>query len=550
LVGFALIPAAAIAAPVALDSPNQGDSPLVAFDHLTGTTYVAWTAANDAGIDLCVIAANASGCTGGAPVVLTDAAEGLTSDAAPEIAGLVVQPNGEAVVLGSTAQGGIGTVAWASAPGGAGFLSAGNGLQNGGKPISDVSLFYTTGNAVPLGNSDVGLLDDYGDTFSDSPLAGPESPLITGEDGNSNTAGPFPRKSLTTSGAEIGAEPTPGVPGSETVLAVGDNYADSSYNPPGCFNYAASGYAVKLGTINGTSNAAGTLNSLNSQGLAIPDYGVLECSAESPVVASGGDDGMGVLEQEGPGISGQGKDVTMDWRPFNATSTGGSFGAPVELQDLTSHILVDAEDLQVVDDSTNGVYAEWKDEQGLVLDYSPNGGVTWYPPVLGPTLSPDSESPSDPEIVGLGSGVFDLVYDHDPGSGTQIYSDVLPYSSLVSSPVTVPGSTTATSTSFSITVVCSSACSVTITVTVPGGSGARAGLKNSAKAVTIATGKFSLTAAGKHKITLKFTSKGKTLLTKDHGRIKGNILALDKAPFGTFKDTKVFRITEKTKKKK
>jgi hypothetical protein len=527
-----VIPAAAMAKPVALDSPNDGASPLVAYDHGTGATYVAWgdgDSPNATGIELCVIAANATGCTGGSPVTLSDPYV-TQLDGTVGIAGLVVEPNGEAVVLGSTSQGGVGTVAWASAPGGSGFFAPGNGLENGGQPISPVSLYYTTGNAVSLGDGDVGLLDDYGDFFSDSLLAGPESPLITSTDGNSNTAGNFNRKSLDSAGAEIGAEPTPGVPGSETVVAVADNYADQSYKPPGCFNYAASGYGVTVGTVNGASNAAGTLN-----GEGIPNYGVLHCSAAGPVIASGGTHGMGVLEEEGPEISGQGKDITMDWRPFDATSTGGSFGAAVKLQDITRYVVVDAFDLQVVDDATAGVYAEWKDEQGLMLDYSPNGGVTWYPPVVGPKLSPDSETPSDPEIAGLGSGVFDLVYDHDPGSGTRIYSDVIPYRSLVSRPVTVPRSARARSTSFPITVVCSSACSVKIAVTLPG----------KGKGITLATGKFSIKAAGKHKITLKFTKAGRKLFAKDHGKLKGTILATDKAPFGTFKDMKVFRITKK-----
>jgi hypothetical protein len=432
--GMALLPAAAQAGPpIALDAPNAGSSPLVAYDPGTATTYVAWSNVNNGtppdtgGIALCVVAANATGCTGGTPVILTDPSR--TGDAAPSIAGLVVEPNGSVVVLGSTAQGGVGTLAWASAPGGNGFLTGNNGLENGGNPISPVSLFYTTGNAVSLGNSDVALLDAYGDYFSDSAFAGPESAAI--KTSNANPGGPFPRKSLDSAGAEVGAEPTPGVTGSETVVGVGDNYADGSYNPPGCFNYAASGFGVSVGTVNGTSNAAGTLNAAG-----IPSYSVLDCSAEAPVIASGGTDGMGILEEEGPGVSGQGTDITIDWRPFLATATGGTFGAPVELGDLTSHVLVGAGNLSVVDDSGTGVYAEWKDQQGLVLDYSPNGGANWEPPVVGP--APDSQSPGDPEIIGIGNGVFELAYDHNPGTGTQIYVQTLNYAELLPvTPVTV-----------------------------------------------------------------------------------------------------------------
>jgi hypothetical protein len=528
---FMLIPGAAFAKPIILDSPNDGSAPLVAYDHGTGTTYVAWgngTSPNAAGISLCVIAANQSGCTGGAPVTLSDPFVTQVGGTVG-IGGLVVEPNGDAVVLGSSSQGGVGTVAWASAPGGAGFLSAGNGLQNAGMPISGVSLYYTIGNAVSLGDSDVGLLDDYGGFFSDSLFSGPASPAITATDGNSNPGGYFTRKPLDAAGADVGAEPTPGVPGSETVIGVADNVGGDSYRPPGCTNTAATAYGLSVGAVNGSSNAAGTLN-----GEGIPNYGVLDCSARAPAIASGGNKGMGVLEEEGPGLSG-GTDIRMVWRPFNATSTGGSFGGPVKLQDVTNHVVVSAFDVSVVEDATAGVYAQWVDEQGLVLDYSPNGGVTWYPPVIGPRLSPDAQAPTDPQIVGLGSGVFDIVFDHDPGSGTRIYSDVVAYKSLVSRPLTLPGrAKDKSSAKFPITAVCSSACSVTVTVTGAG----------KAKALKIATGKFSIKAAGKHKFTLKFTRAGRKLFVKDHGKLKGTILGIDKAPFGTFKDTKLFRITK------
>jgi hypothetical protein len=454
LTALAGLPASALAqAPIALDAPDNGSEPLVAYDPTTATTYVAWSNTNNGtppdtgGIDLCVVANDATGCTGGTPVILSD--PHYKGSAAPRIAGLVVQPKGEAVVVGSTAQGGVGSIAWASPAGGNGFLTGDNGLENGGNPISPVSLFYTTGNVVALSNSDVGLLDDYGDYFSDSPFAGPETPASIAKP-NSNPAGPFPRKPLETGGPEIGAIPTPGVAGSETVVAVGDNYADSSYNPPGCVNYASSGFGVSVGKVGGTGS--GTLNIKG-----IPNYGVLDCSAENPVIASGGTDGMGILEEEGPGVSGEGTDITMDWRPFLATATGGTFGAPVELTDLTSQVLVGVNILSVVDDSGTGVYALWTDEQGLVLDYSPNGGANWYPPVLAPPLinsSGDELTQGDPVIAGVGNGVFELAYDNNLGIGNQDYLQTLNYADLLPvTPVTVAtNQTSGTSTGPNLTI--------------------------------------------------------------------------------------------------
>jgi hypothetical protein len=420
---------------LALDVPDNGSPAQIAYDPTTGTTYVAWDAPSSSGdtpgIDLCVYPAGATTCEGGGPVLLQDTADGLTGDAAPDIAGLVVMKDGEAVVLGSTAQGGVGTLSWASVAGGGGFLSGTNGIQHSGSPISPVSLYYTTGNAIQLSSTDVGLLDDYGDNFSDSQVAGPESPTISAS-GNANIAGPFPRKALDTAGPEIGAEaaPPPAPAGTEIVVAVGDNYADGGYNPPGCYNYAASGFGVSVGTVNGTSKATGTLNSKG-----IPNYGVLDCAAEDPVIASGGTDGMGVLEEEGPSLSGQGSDLTMDWRPFVATVTGGSFGAPVELQDLTSHVLVDVDSLSVVDDSGTGVYAMWEDEQGLVVDYSADGGANWDGPVPVPALS-NGAAQGNPVIAGVGGGTIELAYDNSISSGDQVYLQTIN---------AIPPTTTATS---------------------------------------------------------------------------------------------------------
>ncbi len=217
-----------------------------------------------------------------------------------------------------------GSVAWESPGDGSAFLSSSHGLQNGGKFISPVSLFYTFGNAVALSNTDVGLLDDYGNFFSDSPFAGPESPAISSP--NSNPSGQYPRKGLDTNGPEIAAEPAPAPApaGTDIVVGVGSNNSAAQLTPTGCLNYAATGYGVSAGEVDGTSKAGGTLN-----GEGLPNYQLLACSAEEPVLASGGQSGIGVLEEEGSAISGAGPDWQMDYRPFIATATGGSFGLPV-----------------------------------------------------------------------------------------------------------------------------------------------------------------------------------------------------------------------------
>ena len=117
--------------PVALDAPDNGNTPLVAYDPTTQATYVAWSAPDNQnggnGVDLCVLPAGASGCEGGAP----GAAHGhehigrrprhqLLEHGQPRRPRDLPGSN-EAVVLGTPVQ--TGTVAWAS-PAGSGFLTA------------------------------------------------------------------------------------------------------------------------------------------------------------------------------------------------------------------------------------------------------------------------------------------------------------------------------------------------------------------------------------------------------------------------------------------
>lgn len=420
--GAATRPHLVTGTPVALDVPENGDDPLVAYDPVSQVTFIAWSDAQapDNGVELCVLPGGATACSGGGPVLLSVSSTqnpAITGDNTIGLGGLTVLPNGNVVVLGTPVSNS--TVAWESPGDGSAFLSASQGLQNGGSFISPVSLFYTFNNAVALNNTDVALLDDYGDYFSDSPYAGPESPdPISSSNSNQGNGGLYPRKSLETSGPEIGAipAPAPAPTGTELVVGVGDNYAGPNTTLPGCVNSAGTGYGVDVGTVNGGSKAAGTLNHSG-----IPGYGLLACSALAPVVASGGGAGLGVIEEEGSGISGAGTTYTVDWRPFNATATGGSFGSPVQLQDITAVSLNGGEDFDVAEDGQKGVYASWKDEKGLVLDYSPNGGVTWDGPDVINGVGSEDESQGDPTITAIGNGVGEIAYHNNLGEGDQVY---------------------------------------------------------------------------------------------------------------------------------
>jgi hypothetical protein len=529
LTGAAVLPSrarAALPTPVALDAADNASAPLIAYDSGTGTTYVAWSAPDNqnggSGVDLCVELKSDAGCEGGGPVLLSDSNPMFTGSNTISLGGLVVLPGGEAVVLGTPVE--TGTVAWASAAGGAGFLAAGNGLQNGGDLISPVSLFYTRDNAVALGSSDVGLFDSYDHLysyFSDSPVSGPQTPAtLPTATGTANNGGQFDDQGGSVLAAEPAPAPAPA--GSYVVVGAGanDGVTTSQPTPAGCVNSAATGY----GAVVGIPGATGTLN---AEGLQPGGFSLLACSAEAPALTSGGKTGIGVLEEEGNAVDGAGSDLTMDWRPFHATASGGSFGAPVELQDLTSHVLVDVDTLDVAEDSGTGVYALWTDEQGVELDYSADRGATWEPPVTVPDLS-NGEDPGDPVIAGVSDGALDLAYDNDLGTGDRVYLQTIDYADLLPPPVVAPrGSTTPSTASFSVTCAPGSPCAGTATVTVPTipGPGANAVRANPVKrGITLATGRFSI-KAGHHKLlTVRLRKLGRKVVARDHGRLTASVL--------------------------
>jgi hypothetical protein len=557
-------------------------------------------------------------------------------------------------VIGATAQGGVGSLAWASPAGGAAFLSGNNGLENGGEPISPVSLYYPTGNAVALSGTDVGLLGSlYTDSFSDSTLT-TESPATS--EPNSNPGGRFPRKALDTDGPEIGAEPAPApaAAGTDIVVGVGDNFGGPSEALPGCLNKEGTGFGVSAGKVDGTSKASGTLNNED-----LPEYGVLACSALAPVLASGGQDGIGLVEEEGSAISGAGSDYQLDYHPFVATATGGSFGAPVELADVTGEVLDGVDALDLSEDSGTGVYALWEDGR-TVIDFSGNGGANWGGPVVSPI-----PYTANGVIAGVGGGFAEVAYDYNPGTGTQVFLQPVNYQELAtpvptpttltttqasgsstgasisipagtigetdratlagtnaatatgtvtyglfsssscaaatkvfaggtsavsagvaapSAPVTaalakgtyywqaaysgdahnaasasacgsevltvtpattIGGGGSSTGTSITITITCEVVpCTVTVTITITeSGKAAAARKKHHTKTITLATGKFTITSKGTHKLTVHLAKAGKHYLSAHHGRGSAKLLLSDRTNGATFLTTRTIEIT-------
>jgi hypothetical protein len=200
----------------------------------------------------------------------------------------------------------------------------------------------------------------------------------------------------------------------------------------------------------------------------LPAYQLLGCSAEAPVLAQGGQGGIGVLEEEGSGFSGAGSDYQLDYRPFVATATGGSFGAPVELADVTGEVLNGVDALDLSEDSGTGVYALWESGRA-VIDYSSNGGATWG----GSAVTPVPYT-AHGVIAGTGGGNAEIAYDNNPGTGTQVFVESLNYAALYAAdnppstkPAPPPPPPPTPSSEFKVeAIVTSSGGTVTITIIV------------------------------------------------------------------------------------
>jgi hypothetical protein len=452
--GALLLPAAASAAvtPLALDVPNNGAAPLVAYDPVSKVTFVAWqdpqTTANGA-VDLCVLPANATACSGGGPVELI-----VTPSENPDIggsntlnlAGLNVLPNGDVVVSTTPVEGG--TITFESPGDGSAFLSSGQGLENTGSYVSPVNPYYNDNDVVALSNSDIGILDAEGGKFSDSAVAGPESPALSASNVNPPPSGGsrtvYPGHPLGTDGPNIAAEPapTPAAAGTDIVVSAGDNFAGPNQQLSDCTDGddTGTGDGVDVGLVNGTSNASGTLNYINpSDSASIPAFSALACNAENPVLASpeGGTQGIGVLENEGAGLDGVADGAyTLDYRNFivNSGATGGAFNTtPSQIAKLTGA----AGELDVSDDTADGVYVSYTANGNNYVDYSPDGGANWGVPVAVPQPTTGAGI-GDAVITGVGDGYFQLAFQNNPsGEGTQTFLETLSYQQLEIAPTTL-----------------------------------------------------------------------------------------------------------------
>ena len=402
----------------------SGAEPRIAYDPSSGDTYLAWIDNSGNSIDVCTVTPAEQSCNGGAgPYKLVDPVAQSNGDNPISFAdGLVVAPSGQVVVLGEiegasaadeplgyTSASGV--VAWSSPAGGAAFASAGQGIANGGLLLASTpgTGEAPSGGAIALDATDIGVYGDsqpFGNGFTDFGLSAPAPSTTPTVDSTADYG-----DQLETDGAQVASIPSAANPGQYTVVTVGG--ADSA--TPGCPSgtQSATGYAT----------ATGTPASLQMQATWSSSYfQPISCQAQAPVLAGGGASGatIGLLESEGPGLSGTGSEGVY-FRAFDPAAQ--SFGGPVLVSDETDLSTGGADSLSLAADDEGGMYASWLDHRGWVLSYSSDDGQSWQP-VASLNLP---AGVGNAVLAGLGAGNAELAF----ATGGQEYLVAVPYPQLV-----------------------------------------------------------------------------------------------------------------------
>jgi len=505
--------AAAAGKPVTVGMPLSSAPPAVAVDG-AGDAFIAWANTKDVPpattnfVQYCILPVSAVACTHSGALV--------PSDSAAYIDDVQVIVDGGTLVVLADVYGAAGPTGgdyapeqeWTSTDGGATFTAANAGLS--------VASGILNADSAPLGAVIVpgtGVLG-YGwntaggspPTFNAFPLASPpECSTVTCAAGFASLEPNTNPDQLGNGGGQFAAE-SGAAPG---VIGIFDT--DFTNGPLGCSATQTvpfgTAYAYGSGNQSATNNynlSPGTPNSAWKVPVTLAD-----CNVDYPAVA-GGPSGFGVLEDN---------ELTKQtvYHRFNPATQ--SFSTP--------QVTVAAEGEQspaLSQDGAGGVYATYRGGPGgaIRLAYSSDGGSTWSGPT---TLNPDSD--------GGASSVTSAV--SAAGQGWAVWDDngsvlAQPFTAQdAATPAVVSPSATSTSGSVTITVTCSATpCTVVITVTIPAASTAsiaRATHKKTGRptALTLATGRFVLTAKGQRKLQLHLTSAGKRYLSTHHGHVRTSV---------------------------
>ncbi|HWF50385.1 MAG TPA: hypothetical protein VG294_07030 [Solirubrobacteraceae bacterium] len=173
-------------------------------------------------------------------------------------------------------------------------------------------------------------------------------------------------------------------------------------------------------------------------------------------------------------------------------------------------------------------------------------GYTWTVPGF-PAQHGSSAAYTFPK--GTGSATITVSFTDNAGNQATATLDVTVKDA--GPPVSIGAAGTSNGTTVTITVSCAATpCTVTVTITGTSTSHTRRALSartKKAKAVTIATGTFTIKKTGKAKLAVKLTKAGKRLLKKNHGHLKAKTVVSTKLGGHVQKVSKTIHITTKKK---
>lgn len=486
---------------VTVGSPLSSEPPSVAVAS-TGDALIAWNDSKDVGgatnfVQYCVLPVGATACSHSGNLIPADSAQ--------YIDGVHVLSDGGTMIILADVFGAAGNNAqdytpeqeWQSTDGGATWA-----LVNGGVSVTSGVLNADTGPLSAVILPGTGVLGFGWDTaagaptFNAFPLVAPAECSVatcpagfatlqpdTNPDQISNPFGQF--------AAEAGAAPG--------VLGIFET--NFSNGPLGCPVQFSFGTAFVYGS--GNQSAGNSYNiSPGSPGSAwkVPvTQG--DCDVENPGVG-GGPSGFGVLE------SNEGNSTTVYHR-FNAATM--KFDTPMVTVAKQTELYA-----ALSQDGAGGIYGTYLlDGAGgpINLSYSGDGGKSFSSGVLNPNKDGHDDHPTS-AVNGAGQGWAAWI------NNGSVFAQPFQAADAIS-PVSEGNGATDNGTTITLTVSCSSLpCTITITITsnsvsVTTASAAHKKRKN----VVLATGRFTITKAGAHKLAVKLTPAGKKFLAAKRGHL-------------------------------
>ena len=468
------------------DRPSVGVS-------VTGTAYIAWytNAATGNAVHYCVLPLHAVACQSTGELVVGD---GMTNIDAVQVLADSEVPT---VSILASVSGFPDTIAeWQSTDGGATWPAVDNGLAVANAGSGDD---FPTGGVILPGLSDTQLGFGWqtvggAPTFDAFPTSSPPA---------CSPSSPCPFATLAPSSEPDQVSNTDGSIAASSDPRLGVLAVYSTQATTGALGCRGDGEGLGFVYGNGLPSPTNSYSVSPGQPGSAWQAPVAraECNLSAPfsTTAGGGLSSLGIIATDAD-------DTETFYQPFHPATR--SFGPKVEIVDHHESY----PSLTGVANGSSLLVATFADSStgAIEMAASPDGGITWNPPVALDSSEGDTEP--DSSIDDGGKGAVAWLNDHALFAKSFDGQTIVP-SATAGSTATASGSTMA------ITVHCSAACTITISITVPTVRPAADAqvIRGAATApVILATGRTKLGHAGTRKVTLHLTRSGRTLLEHHH----------------------------------